>query len=123
MLIVYYDSKTGNVARFIAKLKEAIPCKCYKISAQLEIKKPGHLITYTTKIGEVPETTWQFVNNNRINIISVTSSGNKNWGKSYGLAADKISSEFDLPLLLKFELSGLSKDIHNFITKAKQLCN
>ena len=123
MLTVYYDSKTGNVARFISRLKEMTPCRCQKISAELEIDTPGHLITYTTKIGEVPETTWQFVQNNRPNILSITSSGNRNWGRSYGLAADKISSAFSLPVLLKFELSGLNEDINKFITKAKQLFN
>ena len=43
-------------------------------------------------------------------MIGVISTGNKNWGADYGLAGNKISKEYDVPLLHKLELSGSKKD-------------
>lgn len=43
-------------------------------------------------------------------MTGVISTGNKNWGTNYGLAGDKISKEYNVPLLHKLELSGSKKD-------------
>jgi protein involved in ribonucleotide reduction len=40
-----------------------------------------------------------------------------NWGANFGLAADKISAKYDIPVLLKFELSGLEREVNSFIEK------
>ena len=108
-MYIYYDSKTGNVERFINKIKKIKEDWIFtKINPELKIENEGHLIIFTTKIGEVAESTRNFLLNaeNRKYIKSVSSSGNMNWGIYFALAADKVSKEFGIPLGMKFELSG-----------------
>ncbi|SEB15214.1 class Ib ribonucleoside-diphosphate reductase assembly flavoprotein NrdI [Pedobacter hartonius] len=115
MTWIYYDSKTGNVERFVNRLKLHRDWSILKIDASFRPLHAGHLITYTTGFGEVPLSTLRFLEENSSMIKSVTSSGNKNWGPNYGLAATKISTRFKLPVLMKFELSGTMADIQKFI--------
>ena len=61
-MIIYYDSKTGNVQRFIDKLNDKRPdWKYIKIAKDLLIQDEGHLITYTTNFGVMPEVTEEFM--------------------------------------------------------------
>jgi protein involved in ribonucleotide reduction len=115
MTWIYYDSKTGNVERFVNRLKLHRDWSIQKIDASFQPLHAGHLITYTTGFGEVPLSTLRFLEENSKMIKSVTSSGNKNWGPNYGLAATKISAQFNLPVLMQFELSGTMADIQKFI--------
>ena len=117
MTWIYYDSKTGNVERFMNRLKLYRDWNLQKIDAAFRPEHPGHLVTYTTGFGEVPSSTIEFLKENSGMIKSVTSSGNKNWGPNYGLAAAKIADQFKLPILMRFELSGTMADIQQFIEK------
>ena len=83
----------------------------------MEISENGHLVTFTTNFGEIPDTTEKFLENenNRKYIKSVSSSGNMNWGTLFGKAADNIEEKYGIPVLMKFELSGTSKEIRNYI--------
>ena len=117
-MFVYYDSKTGNVQRFIDKIKKEKPEWSFvKISGDMEISENGHLVTFTTNFGEIPDTTEKFLENenNKKYIKSVSSSGNMNWGTLFGKAADNIEEKYGIPVLMKFELSGTSKEIRNYI--------
>ncbi|EEI92524.1 nrdI protein [Sphingobacterium spiritivorum ATCC 33300] len=115
MVHIYYDSKTGNVQRFMDKLTQITGWQGHKITEDLEVTEPGHLVTFTTNFGQVPEQTLLFMKRASAMISSVTSSGNRNWGRNFGLAADKIAADFDIPLAFKFELSGTMEDINQFI--------
>lgn len=115
MTWIYYDSKTGNVERFVNRLKEHRNWNIQKIDDKLRLENPGHLITYTTGIGDVPASTLRFLETNSEYIETVTSSGNKNWGANFALAATKISEKFKLPVLMRFELSGTMADLQKFI--------
>jgi protein involved in ribonucleotide reduction len=115
MIRIYYDSKTGNVERFIQKVALATGWMIQRVDASAPIEHPGHLVTFTTRFGEIPETTNQFLQKYSDFILSVSSSGNRNWGRNFGLAADQIATKYNLPLLLKFELSGTTDDLHHFI--------
>lgn len=115
MIHLYYDSKTGNVQRFIDKVTQITGWEAHKISPETEVKESGHLVTFTTNFGQVPTTTEEFLARASEKIYSVTSSGNRNWGQNYGVAADKISDAYGLPLAFKFELSGTLEDINTFI--------
>ncbi len=115
MTWIYYDSKTGNVERFVTRLKEHRNWNIQKIDDTLQLTNPGHLITYTTGIGDVPASTTRFLEANSALIHTVTSSGNKNWGANFALAATKISERFKLPVLMQFELSGTMTDLQRFI--------
>ena len=117
-MFVYYDSKTGNVQRFIDKIKKERPEWSFvKISGDMEILENGHLVTFTTNFGEIPDTTEKFLGNenNRKYIKSVSSSGNMNWGTLFGKAADKIEETYGIPVLMKFELSGTHVQVEYFI--------
>ena len=117
-MYIYYDSKTGNVERFIKKMQSQRPDWHFiKINPTMIIKNEGHFLTFTTIIGEVPETTDKFLengNNSKL-IKSVSSSGNRNWGQFFALAADKIQEKYGIPALMKFELSGTNTELENYI--------
>ena len=117
-MFVYYDSKTGNVQRFIDKIKKEKPEWSFvKISGDMEISENGHLVTFTTNFGEIPDTTEKFLENenNKKYIKSVSSSGNMNWGTLFGKAADSIEEKYGIPVLMKFELSGTHVQVEYFI--------
>ena len=117
-MFVYYDSKTGNVQRFIDKIKKERPEWSFvKISSDMEISENGHLVTFTTNFGEIPDTTEKFLENenNKKYIKSVSSSGNMNWGTLFGKAADNIEEKYGIPVLMKFELSGTHVQVEYFI--------
>ena len=121
-MFVYYDSKTGNVQRFIDKIKKERPEWSFvKISSDMEISENGHLVTFTTNFGEIPDTTEKFLENenNRKYIKSVSSSGNMNWGTLFGKAADKIEETYGIPVLMKFELSGTHVQVEYFINSVE----
>ena len=112
------NSKTGNVQRFIDKIKKERPEWSFvKISGDMEILENGHLVTFTTNFGEIPDTTEKFLKNenNRKYIKSVSSSGNMNWGTLFGKAADNIEEKYGIPVLMKFELSGTHVQVEYFI--------
>lgn len=81
----------------------------------MDVEHDGHLVTFTTRFGDVPETTKAFLQRVSHRLLSVSSSGNRNWGQNFALAGDKIASEYHLPLALKFELSGTMEDVQQFI--------
>ena len=121
-MFVYYDSKTGNVQRFIDKIKKEKPEWSFvKISGDMEILENGHLVTFTTNFGEIPDTTEKFLENenNRKYIKSVSSSGNMNWGTLFGKAADNIEEKYGIPVLMKFELSGTHVQVEYFINSVE----
>ena len=121
-MFVYYDSKTGNVQRFIDKIKKEKPEWSFvKISGDMEISENGHLVTFTTNFGEIPDTTEKFLENenNRKCIKSVSSSGNMNWGTLFGKATDNIEEKYGIPVLMKFELSGTHVQVEYFINSVE----
>ena len=121
MRYIYYDSKTGNVERFINKLRPLKSWVFIKVNDEVIAENKGHLVTFTTNFGEIPLNTQNFIEKNKDKLLSVSSSGNMNWGKLYALAADKISEKYNIPVLLKFELSGLNSDIEQFINRVEEI--
>lgn len=104
---------TGNVKRFIKKTElEAI-----QITKEMTtVEEPFVLVTYTIGIGQVPPIVAEFLNHNENYkyLKGVAVSGNKLWGSNFGRAGDIISREYQVPLLVKFELGGLTTDIQKF---------
>lgn len=109
MKIVYY-SKTGNVKRFVNKLE----VEALEIHSSLFIDEPYILVTPTTGFGKVPIEVMRFVEDNKNLLKGVASSGNMNWGSNYAKAAEVISSLYNVPIILKFELHGTKQDIEIF---------
>lgn len=106
-MIIVYDSKTGNVERFVNKLDMSV----IKIEESMIVTEPFILITYTTGFGNPPKTTMNFLENNYKNLIGVASSGNKNWADNFCKSADIISEKYNIPIVHKFELSGFDSDV------------
>ncbi len=87
------------------------------------IAEPFIHITYTIGFGEVPKLTQIFIHNNKEFLRGICSSGNKNWGNNFGLAADKIANQYNVPILLKFELAGTDSDVAMFLQEVKFIDN
>jgi protein involved in ribonucleotide reduction len=79
------------------------------------------LITPTTGFGQIPIEVDRFLQKNSELMIAVASSGNRNWGLSYGKSGEVISRLFKVPLLMKFENSGFSNDINTFIERVHEV--
>ncbi|MCY9513361.1 class Ib ribonucleoside-diphosphate reductase assembly flavoprotein NrdI [Paenibacillus apiarius] len=114
---IVFDSKTGNVKRFVKKLD----LDCIQVAEGLTVNEPFVLITYSTGFGQAPQSTLKFLENNGHMLQGVVSSGNMNWGELYGKAADRISEMYSVPVLMKFELSGTNKDVERFKQEVNEI--
>ncbi|RUS47060.1 class Ib ribonucleoside-diphosphate reductase assembly flavoprotein NrdI [Cohnella sp. AR92] len=109
-MLIAYDSKTGNVKRFIRKLD--LPA--VQIDEQTKLDEPFVLVTYTTGFGQPPVKVMNFLQHNHDRMIGVSASGNRNWGDGFAKSADYISQKYGVPVLMKFEMSGTSVDVEKF---------
>jgi len=116
-VLVVYDTMTGNTKKFVNKL----PYKSCHIS-EYDGFSPFILVTYTMNFGEIPETTKHFMELYNHKCKGVSSSGNKIWGKNFGIAANKITTRFGVPFISKFELQGTDEDVRYFVERANKLC-
>ncbi|WP_336788550.1 class Ib ribonucleoside-diphosphate reductase assembly flavoprotein NrdI [Paenibacillus sp. MMO-177] len=116
-MLVVYDSRTGNVKRFINKLNmRAMPI------GELDlVDEPFVLVTYTTGFGQVPDRVMSFLNRNGNKLQGVSASGNRNWGDGFAKSADTISSLFNVPVISKFELSGTNQDMEYFVERVRNI--
>ena len=112
-MLIVFDSLTGNVERFVDKIN----LRNIKITESLQVSEPFVLVTYTIGFGDIPESTKAFISNNQSYLVGVATSGNRIWGANFGKAGELISKQYNVPLLLKFELSGTKKDIELFKRK------
>uniref|UniRef100_A0A7C3DFU1 Class Ib ribonucleoside-diphosphate reductase assembly flavoprotein NrdI n=1 Tax=Meiothermus ruber TaxID=277 RepID=A0A7C3DFU1_MEIRU len=107
-MLIVYASKTGHVARLVARLG----LKSLRIQDGREtIHEPCLLITYTTGFGEVPGEVLEFVERNRPLIVGVAASGNRNWGTGFARAADVLAERYGIHVVHKFEMSGTPSDV------------
>ncbi|WP_333981473.1 class Ib ribonucleoside-diphosphate reductase assembly flavoprotein NrdI [Bacillus pumilus] len=122
-MLITYDTLTGNVQRFADKITNNKYYNVKKITEDMLITAPFIHITYTIGFGEVPKLTQIFIHNNKDMLRGICSSGNKNWGNNFGLAADKIANQYSVPILLKFELAGTDSDVAKFLQEVKFIDN
>lgn len=111
--MIYYASLTGNVRRFVSKTGLAAE----EIQSGLTVTEPFVLVTYTIGFGEVPPKVSKFLDTNGHLLRGVAVSGNRNWGDNYGRAGDIIAKQYNVPLLLKFELAGTKDDVKTFVER------
>jgi protein involved in ribonucleotide reduction len=116
-ILVVYDTMTNNTRKFCSKL----PLECCHISEYDGIS-PFVLVTYTINFGQIPGSTKLFLNDYYKQCKGVSSSGNKNWGSTYGKAADLISNIYKVPFISKFELQGTNEDVQIFMREVDKLC-
>lgn len=116
-MLIAYDSKTGNVRRFVNKLN----MRAIQIEEDLILNEPFVLITYTTGFGQVPQKVIKFLEKNHKYLIGVAASGNRNWGDMFAKSADIISFKYMVPIVTKFELSGTELDVQNFKRRVMEI--
>ena len=107
-------SLTGNCKRFIdmCKIPEEDVIDLWEIDYEVDFDYI--LITPTIGFGKVPEDVERFLEKNNKYLKGVVGSGNKNWGNRFAKAADTISEQYDVPLLMKIELHGNTKDLTKY---------
>ncbi|WP_274364038.1 class Ib ribonucleoside-diphosphate reductase assembly flavoprotein NrdI [Paenibacillus thermotolerans] len=109
-MLIVYDSRTGNVRRFVEKLN----APALQIEDSIIVDEPFVLVTYTTGFGHVPEKVASFLRRNHQWLAGVSASGNRNWGHNFAGSADRIAREYGVPVLGKFELAGTARDVERF---------
>lgn len=121
-LLVYFSSVSGNTARFIDKLgMPAIRIPLHASDPAVVVDEPFVLVTPTygggqgrdEEKGAVPKQVIRFLNDerNRTLLRGVISTGNTNFGESFGLAGDIISRKCTVPHLYRLELFGTPDDV------------
>lgn len=115
-MLILFDTRTNNVKRFVNKLKDRLPeVELILIDENIVIDRKFHLVTYTTRVGQIPEKTSKFLEINHNNALTVSVSGNTIWGSSYGLALEKITTLYpNIVEGMKFELSGIDEDVEKY---------
>jgi protein involved in ribonucleotide reduction len=119
MIVIVVDSMTGQGRRFADKLGYPVfDILSYVFSHNHEI----FLITRSYNFGEITKETLALISAHQNVIFGVAVSGNRNWGKNYGAAGDKIQLMYGIPLILKFEGLGFPHEIQkvkSFIEQRK----
>lgn len=127
--IVYFSSTSENTKRFVEKLgfqAKRIPLMT-KDAAEFEIDQPSVLVLPTYGGGEdkraVPIQVIKFLNNphNRGLVAGVIAMGNTNFGESYCIAGDIVSSKLQVPVLNRVEILGTPSDIETTRERIAQL--
>lgn len=116
-MLIVYNSVTGNVKRFLQKTKLNNIINIHDIEI---INDDFILVTSTIGFGKIPIQVTNFLNKNNKHLLAVVASGNKNWGSNYCKAGDVISKQYNVPLIMKFELSGTVSDVSRFIEEVKK---
>lgn len=116
--LVYFSSTSENTHRFVAKLgleAQRIPLR--PTEAPLRVDEPYVLVLPTYGSGKeggaVPRQVVKFLNDerNRSYIRGVIAAGNTNFGETYCLAGEIVSSKCSVPYLYGFELLGTTEDV------------
>ena len=116
MKVVYF-SFSGNVRRFItrAELKNTMEITQNNCTERLD--EPFIMVTGTIGFGVIPQPVQGFLEVNHDLIRAVAASGNRNWGQNFAKAGRAISEQYNVPLLMKFEVQGTKEDISEFKDK------
>jgi ribonucleoside-diphosphate reductase 2, operon protein nrdI len=110
MLVVFY-SETGNVAEFVENTGlDAIEI----IDGSETVDKEFVIVTPTVGDGDVPDAVLDFLDEHKDKVKGCAASGNMGWEDTFCVAADKIASDYNVPVLAKFEDEGTDDDVANF---------
>lgn len=115
--LVYFSSRSGNTARFVASL--GLNALRIPISGeeQPRPRAPFVLICPTYADGDgrgaVPKQVIRFLNDpdRRALLRGVIAGGNRNFGATFALVGEVISRKCSVPVLYRFELAGTETDV------------
>lgn len=114
---VYYESITGNIARFLRKAS----VNATRVRGTQHVDEPFVLVTNTIGFGRPPGNVSRFLEQHGDLLRGVAASGNRNWGANYARAADYIAEKNGVPILHKFELSGTAEDVRIFTERMQSI--
>ncbi|GAB1612847.1 ribonucleotide reductase stimulatory protein [Mammaliicoccus lentus] len=120
MKIIYF-SLTGNVRRFIQRAGLSNTMALTEANKTEEINEPFIIVTGTIGFGQVPDPVQAFLDVNHKNLKAVAGSGNRNWGNNFAKASEEIANNYNVPLLMKFELHGNQEIADEFREKVVNL--
>lgn len=120
MKIIYF-SLTGNVRRFIQRAGLSNTMALTEANKTKEINEPFIIVTGTIGFGQVPDPVQAFLDINHKNLKAVAGSGNRNWGNNFAKASEEIANNYNVPLLMKFELHGNQEIADEFREKVVNL--
>ncbi len=120
---IYYFSRTGNLEKFAGKLRKKGYENVYQFNEETKVGRPFVIVASTIYFGEVPIEYKKFLKENNKYLIGVSGSGNRNWGRNFAIAADIIAEKYNVPIISKFELSGNTHDLENFINRVEEIEN
>ncbi|MBW3243518.1 class Ib ribonucleoside-diphosphate reductase assembly flavoprotein NrdI [Epibacterium sp. DP7N7-1] len=114
--IAYWSGATGNTHRFVEKL-ELPSLRIQNHGDPLRVNEPCVLITptYADGLGRgaIPKPVRRFLDlaENRCHVLGVIGGGNRNFGQMFAQGATAVSAKYGMPVLHRFELAGLPKDV------------
>ena len=118
--LVYYSSTSENTHRFVQKLGLGGIRLPVGAAAALPLASQPYVLVLPTfgghdGKGSVPKPVIHFLNveANRSLIRGVIAGGNTNFGTTYCMAGNIVSSKCAVPLLYRFELLGTDEDVAN----------
>lgn len=118
---IVYHSTTGNIERFLTNVKPYAQSMGFSINLitvqeaiKSNFKEDFHLFVPTRGFGEIPQIVEDYIAVYKRQILSVSGSGNRNWGSNFCKATHTISKRLKIPILITIELSGTSKDTSTF---------
>lgn len=117
-MLLIVDSLTGLTRNFAKKIGYQI----IEINEVLNsaVDTEFFLLTRCEGFGNIPSTTIKLLEHSASKCIGVAVSGNRNWGKNFGIAGDKIQNIYHIPLVCKFEGSGFEVDVNKVISYIKE---
>ena len=127
--IVYFSSTSENTKRFVEKLglpATRIPVLTKDVEG-FHITAPSVLVIPTYGGGDdkrsVPIQVIKFLNDpvNRSLIVGVIATGNTNFGETYAIAGEIVSSKLQVPLLYRVEILGTPHDIFEVKERIQKL--
>ena len=117
--VVYFSSVSENTKRFVDKLEAQsvrIPIRTEE-AAEFVHDRDSVLVLPTYGGGNdnstVPKQVIKFLNNpdNRKHIKAVIAGGNTNFGSHFGKAGDIVADKLGVPVLYRFEITGIPEDV------------
>lgn len=104
--MIIYASRTGNV-RYVCN---NLDITCIDIKDVTHVNEDFFMFSYTDGIGVVPKEVSAFLEKNSSYLKGVIASGNTNFGRAFCLVADRISKEYNVPIIAKLDLRGTKSD-------------
>lgn len=114
--MIYYLSITGNIRRFVGKLGAEFVSQDIQ-GENLVLEENSLFIFPTIGFGQPPQAAIDFLEKNSRYIAYLVGSGNRNWGCAFCGGADTLSKQFNIPVLMKFELQGTDETVAVFKEK------